>query len=97
MMYTHNAFLDSLMQLGVIGLILIYIYLKPISSTIQFFKTNDNRLWLGLFLSQSLISTMLSSSFYNSYEISILIVLLYTLPIARNVNRQKHKIGSYNI
>lgn len=87
MMYTHNAFLDSFMQLGIMGVILVYIYLKPIYSTMNFFKTNDDRLWLGLFLSQSMISTMLSSSFYNSYEISILIVLLYTLPIIRKSNQ----------
>lgn len=77
-MYTHNAFLDSIMQLGIIGLIIVYLYLFPIKKTMQFISSKDFRLWIGLILTQSMISTMLSSSFYYSYEISILITYLFT-------------------
>lgn len=84
-MYTHNAFLDSLMQLGIFGVILVYLYIKPIYLSISFLRERDSKLWIGLFLSQSIIYTMLSSSFYNSYEISILIVLLYTYPYIKKI------------
>ena len=77
-MYTHNAFLDSIMQLGIMGLVLVYLYLLPIRKTMQFISSKDFRLWIGLILTQSMISTMLSSSFYYSYEISILITYLFT-------------------
>lgn len=78
--YAHNVFLDSIMQLGIIGGILItYLLWKSVSKTINLISTGSSCFWLGLLLIQLISKIMVSGSFYTEPAISCLIALLFSL------------------
>ena len=81
MIYSHNIVLDAFMQLGLFGgLIFVYILIKSILKVMNIVKQNQYYSWLGLILIQYILRCMLSSAFYLTPIISILIILIF-LPI----------------
>lgn len=88
MIYSHNMVLDAFMQLGLMGgLVFIYILIKTVLRIMEIIKLKLHYSWLGLILIQNIMRCMLSSSFYFTPIISILIILIF-LPIP-NVNHNK--------
>lgn len=89
--YAHNAFLDSLMQLGIGGgLMMLFIYLKPTFDTAQLIREHNSIMWIGLILVQNMMGTMVSGAFYNKPLISVLIVLLYSQCNFKRVTKVNH-------
>lgn len=90
MIYSHNFILDSFMQLGILGgLMIIFIIWKTIIKIIDLIKVKSFYFWIGLILVQEIMAIMVSGSFYYSPIVSILIVLLF-LPLDRdNYSLQK--------
>lgn len=90
MIYSHNLFMDSIMQLGIAGgLMIIYILLKTTFKIVDLIKLKSLYFWIGLILVQEIMAIMVSGSFYYSPIVSILIVLLF-LPLDReNYSLQK--------
>lgn len=85
-LYAHNAFLDSLMQLGIIGGIL-FLYMVFVSMG-RILKTSKTPFfWIGLLLAQLFAKIMVSSSFYDEPSISVLMILLFlTVPFFERKN-----------
>lgn len=82
--YSHNVFMDSIMQLGIAGgLMIIFIIWKTIIKIIDLIKVKSFNFWIGLILVQEIMAIMVSGSFYYSPIVSILIVLLF-LPLDRD-------------
>lgn len=78
MIYTHNIFLDSIMQLGIIGgLLMLTIIIGTLKLVYQLIRQGKNVLWICLLFIQQLFFLMVSSSFYYTPLFSICIVLLY--------------------
>lgn len=90
MIYSHNFILDSFMQLGIIGgSMIIYIIVKTLIKIYKLINIRSPYFWLCLLLMQEITIIMVSSSFYYSPIVSILIVLLF-MPLERdNYSLQK--------
>jgi O-antigen ligase len=88
--YAHNFILDSFMQLGVFGgLLILYITINTIMRIFNVLKSKRYYFWLALILMQNIIGFMVSGAFYFNPTLSILIVLLF-LPLDRdNYSLQK--------
>lgn len=90
MAYAHNLFLDSIMQLGIIGgLMIIYIVWKTIIKIINLIKFKSDYFWIGLILMQEIMSIMVSGSIYTNPTLSILIVLLFMSSDSDNYSLQR--------
>lgn len=73
--YAHNIILDSMMQLGIIGLgFIFYIYKHGVKMVLSFFKKNSNLIWVGFFMLKSMMGLMVSGSIYTTPEFSIIFV-----------------------
>ena len=95
--YAHNVFLDSLMQWGVIGGILIlYIYIKGVYHVIALLRNRDELSWLGLLLIQNMTGLLVSSSFCYSPVIPIICVLLFMRHIETK-NKIGYKLRSHEV
>lgn len=92
MIYAHNVFFDSIMQLGIIGgVMIIYILWKSVVKIIKLINIRSPYFWIGLILMQNIMGVMVSGAIYESPLISILIVLLF-MPLDRdNYSLQKLK------
>lgn len=78
MIYSHNAFLDSLMMLGLVGgVMFVYIVLKCVFKFIRMIRTHDRNAWIGLILLQYLMFVSVSGAFYQHIEITVGIFLLF--------------------
>ncbi len=75
-LYAHNAFLDSLMQLGIVGGIM-FLYMIIASLRLILKSSRTPFLWIGLLLAQLFTKIMVSSSFYDEPSISVLMILLF--------------------
>ena len=74
--YAHNVILDSMMQLGMIGLcLIIYVYQYGIKMVLSFFQSNSELVWLGFLMFKSMMELMVSGSIYTNPEFSVLFVL----------------------
>lgn len=78
MSYAHNIFLDTLMQLGLIGITIMgYIIVSVLKITANSFKTGNSFVWLSLFLLMKFFMLQLSSAFYLESSFSIIIVFMF--------------------
>ena len=76
--YTHNVFLETLMQTGVIGVVLfIYIYIKAITAEIKLLVMKHPAAWVGLIMVQMMTKVMVSSAFYLTPTISLGMVIVF--------------------
>lgn len=76
--YTHNVFLETLMQTGVIGGVLfIYIYIKAITAEIKLLVMKHPAAWVGLIMVQMMTKVMVSSAFYLTPTISLGMVIVF--------------------
>ena len=88
--YSHNAFLDTLMQSGVIGgVVFIYLYIKAILAEIRLLVANHPVAWVGLIMIQMMAKVMVSSAFYLTPTISIGMIIVF---IADKQIRKKYEI-----
>lgn len=78
MSYAHNLFLDTIMQLGIVGLIMMaYIVYSVFKLVRQNIRYENSLLWLNLFLLMKFLMLQLSSAFYLDSSVSIIIVYLF--------------------
>lgn len=85
--YAHNIFLDSIMQLGVIGLGFISTtYFAGIKMVIEFLKSNTSLVWIGFLLFKSMMEMMVSGSIYTNPEFSVLFVFSALLYMNKKTN-----------
>ena len=90
--YAHNILLDSLMQMGLIGgVMLLYILISVVKRIIQVIYLKENYYWIALLLMQTVMLLMVSSSVYYEPVFSIFIVLLF-MPIC-NENYSLNETG----
>lgn len=76
--YAHNLFLDSLMQLGIVGgLMMLYVSISTLLRILKIITLSKPYYWIALLLMQSFMLLMVSSAFYFQPLFSILIVLLF--------------------
>ncbi len=76
--YAHNMFLDSLMQSGIIGFILIgYIVVRLFMLVMHNIKSGDVLMWLDLFIIMRILMLQLSSAFYIDSPVSIIMIYLF--------------------
>ena len=76
--WSHNSFLDALMQLGIIGgSLYAYILYKLFYVTNRLIKYNHTHFWLGLIGIQYIAKIMLSSAFYMEPIVTYLLVLCF--------------------
>jgi O-antigen ligase len=76
--YAHNILLDSLMQMGLIGAVMmIYILISIVKRIFQIIFFKENYYWIGLLLMQAIMLLMVSGSVYTEPTFSIFIVLLF--------------------
>lgn len=74
--YAHNIFLDSMMQLGIIGLVLLLsIFTNCIKVIFKMLRDNPEFSFLALFLLEYMSELMVSGSIYTQPSFSILYVL----------------------
>lgn len=85
--YCHNILLDSMISLGIIGLILILVVLKNIASYSYNSIKRNNYTWLVMLLALELLKLFVSSSFYQNERFSYLLVILFTL---KKINENFH-------
>lgn len=75
--YSHNIFLDTGMQLGIFGLLLLcMILLKSIKESARLITEKKSNLWIGLLFMQYFAKLLVSGAIYTEPLFSILIVLL---------------------
>lgn len=90
--WVHNIFLDSLLQLGIIGFALILtIIIKSCKRVIAIGKSKANYFWLALVLIAGIVGGMVSSVFYTSETISPIYALLFMPIESQNISIFKHK------
>ncbi len=90
MIYAHNIFFDSLMQLGIIGgVMMIYILWKSVAKIIKLINIRSSYFWIGLILMQYIMGVMVSGAIYETPLISILIVLLFMPLDEKNYTLQR--------
>ena len=90
--YVHNIILETFMQLGLLGgIILIYVLIKTFIMIAGLIQYRVFYFWLGLLLIQQILKCMVSSSLYFTPIISILIILLF-MPIEREDYDMKDRI-----
>lgn len=76
--YAHNIFLDSLMQWGIFGgLLILYIYYVSIRKVIYLIEKRSILDFCGLLLIQFMGEVLVSSSFYYTPIIAILITTIF--------------------
>lgn len=86
-MYPHNLFLESLMQLGIVGCsLLVYILYKTFKKGYQLIHTHSSSFWIVLLFVQEFSSLLVSGTFSMNPTFSILIIL-----IALSINSIKLK------
>lgn len=89
--YSHNAFLDTLIQSGVFGGVLfLFLYVKAILAEIRLLVVNHPVAWVGLIMVQMMSKVMVSSSFYLTPTISIGMIIVF---IADKQIRKKYDKG----
>lgn len=89
--YSHNAFLDTLMQSGVLGGVLfIYLYVAAILAEIRLLVVKHPVAWVGLIMIQMMTKVMVSSAFYLTPSISIGMIIVL---IADKQVKNKYKNG----
>lgn len=78
MIYSHNVFLDSLMQWGIIGAgLFAYLFYKSVAKFVFLIRSNSTYKWIGFILIQYLMLIMVSGAFYLQSEITLCMVLLF--------------------
>lgn len=78
MIYAHNIFLDTIMQLGIIGgLLMLTIIIGTLKLVYQLIRQVKSVLWICLLFVQQLFLLMVSSSLYYTPIFSLCIVLLF--------------------
>lgn len=76
--YSHNIILDAFMGMGLIGGIsMIFIIFKAFRNSYKFIQVNDPQFWIILILIQKIMFHMVSSAFYYSQLLSVLLVLVF--------------------
>lgn len=85
--YCHNILLDSMISLGIIGLILILVVLRNIVYYSYISLKHNNYSWLIMLLALELLKLFISSSFYQNERFSYLLVILFTL---KKINENFH-------
>lgn len=76
-MYSHNIILDTMMQLGIVGLfLLLYIVIKSIYKSVILIVEKKSNLWVGLMFVQYFFKLLVSGAIYTEPLFSVLIVLL---------------------
>ena len=78
--YTHNIILDSMISLGIIGLILILLTIKNIIKySYNIIKSESKHSWVAILLLLEFFKLLVSSSFYINERFTFLIIILFTL------------------
>lgn len=78
--YTHNAFIETLMQLGIVGGVLfLYLYYKAFEIVLRFLREKKTMAWLGLILVIYMVKIMVSSAFYLTPVISVSMIILFSI------------------
>lgn len=81
MWWCHNIILESMMQLGLIGLcLMLYMIIKSVKKAMYLISIKSTFFWIALLLIQGIMFTMTSGNFYTNEKISPLYVLLF-MPI----------------
>lgn len=92
LVWVHNIFLDSLLQLGIIGFVLILtIIVKSCKKVLLIGEAKANYFWLALILIAGFSNAMVSSVFYTSESISPLYALLFMPIDSQNISILKRK------
>lgn len=92
MVWVHNIFLDSLLQLGIIGFVLILtIIVKSCQKVLSIGEARASYFWLALILITGISGAMVSSVFCTSSSISPLYALLFMPIDSQNLSVLKRK------
>jgi len=92
MIYAHNLFLDSIMQLGIIGgTMILVIVVGTMRLVYRLIRQGRCIMWICLIFVQKFFYLMLSSSFYYTPIFSIIIVLLF-----KWVSMEKRRTPTFN-
>lgn len=83
MVYSHNFMLDTMMQLGIVGTVMmIYIVWKSLQKTVCLVRERKIYGWLALLMMQSFFKMLVSGAFYQSAITTIIIMLIF-LPLEK--------------
>lgn len=92
MVWVHNIFIESLLQLGIIGfVIIITITIKSCKKVVSIGKSKANYYWIALILIAGFTGAMVSSVFCTSPYISPLYALLFMPIDSQNYSILKRK------
>lgn len=92
MVWTHNILIETLLQLGIIGLALILtIIIKSCKRVLSIGNAKASYFWLALLLIAGIAGTMVSSTFYSNECISPLYALLFMPIDSQNISILKQK------
>lgn len=92
MVWVHNIFLDSLLQLGIIGFVLILmIIIRSCNKVLSIGEAKASYFWLALLLISGISGAMVSSTFYANECISPLYALLFMPIDSQNISILKQK------
>lgn len=91
--YSHNIFLDALMQLGIIGFCLItYVIAKTCQLVVKMIRNNVSASWIGLIYLQFLTELLVSSSYYLTPIFSLSILWIFLIFLNRETKDKEQLI-----
>lgn len=83
--YCHNLILDSMISLGLIGLILVLFTIKNIVKySYNIIKFDSKHSWVAILLVMELLQLLVSSSFYQNERFTYLIIIVFTFKNIKN-------------
>lgn len=95
MIYSHNFMLDTMMQLGIVGTVMmIYIVWKSLQKTVYLIRERKIYGWIALLMIQSFSKMLVSGAFYQSAITTIIIMLLF-MPLEKE-NQTLYPNGKIN-
>lgn len=79
--YSHNMLLDAFMGLGLMGgLIMMIFLLLALKKSFILIRDNDRHFWISLIFIQQLVLNMLSGAFYYNSLLNALLVFVFLYP-----------------
>jgi len=76
--YCHNMILDTFMQTGIFGgLIMIYLVVISFTKTIKLLESKATCGWIGLLLVQNIMGCMVSTNFYGNTLITMCMIIVF--------------------
>jgi len=86
--WCHNAFVDTIMQLGIVGaLLFITMCVKLFKASVKLLRERNEAFWIGLLAVESISKIMFSYAFYTDPFVTHSLVLIYLLADSSIRNR----------